>query len=223
MFDSAKLKVEWAEHHIANFEDFLRSFSQRNSHGFTVAKDLEGGKQRVDINFGENPPPNFALIAADVIHNLRTALDQANWELRGIDGSTQDRYTKLPVADDRLGYEGMCGGIKTPSGDLPDFFKDLEFFKGGIGNLIWSLHSLDVKDKHMFLPIVISSLTVQMPVGKLQPLKINKDTNSTLDICFGNIETFKFQPVIPTLMHLTDAVKQAIGQFERLVRERGAV
>lgn len=104
------------------------------------------------------PPPTFALIIGDVVHNLRTALDHANWELRGQDGGKQDRYTKLPVGDDKTKFESQCHGIRTPRGDLPSFYIPFEFFNGGKGHNIFVLHDLDIIDKHMILSIVGTSL-----------------------------------------------------------------
>lgn len=77
----------------------------------------------------------------------------------------------------------------------------------------------------MFLPVVAQSFVVRnlgldsngFTVG---PPEIEQNADSATDIFFGNIGSFKFKPIIPTLVHLTDAVKQTIRQFEALDASR---
>jgi hypothetical protein len=223
MFNSAKLKIKWADEHVANVVTELRAFVQANPQTADLAENTEDGKVSFNLSFSKQPPVRFSLLIADIIHNLRVALDHANWELRGLDGGAQDRWTKLPIADNRKDYEALCGGIKTPRGDLPDFFRHLEFYKGGRGELIYFLHELDVIDKHIILPIKVQRARVFKIVGGDGMLTINlpdsprserdKNTDPALDIFFGKIEGFEFKPVIPTLVHLSNAVKQTVGQL----------
>ncbi|MDI1242763.1 MAG: hypothetical protein PSX80_12675 [bacterium] len=215
-------------------ERSFRSFIQDNPHALAISENPESGEAVVHVNFGKFMPFTFALIVGDAVHNLRTALDHANWELRGLDGGAQNRHTTLPVRDNRIDYEAACNGIKTPIGDLPDFFKALEMFKGGSGDLIYALHELNIIDKHMFLPTAgrsvvipssdlnVTTLSIGVQIRQsgtisATPIEADENTKLTLDICFGDIEVFQFKPIVPTLVHLADAVEQVIERFEALV------
>lgn len=233
VFDSAKLKVKWAEHHIANLKKSVRIFAEHNTHGTAVHENTETGDKTVVINLGQELPINFTLIASDAIHNLSAALDHANWELRGLDGGTQNRHTKLPIADDRISFEGICGGIKTPTDDLPNFFQSFEFFKDGHGHLIWALHKLDVIDKHMFLSIDTGpSIAVTIPAGTTMleiaafgtenksPVKVNKNPDKPFQIFFSNVGPFQFKEVFTTLDDLAADVTRVIREFETFVKVR---
>lgn len=239
MFTSAKLKIERAEHHIADLKDRFKTFIDTHPDTLTVATD----SQSTTIKPSQDLPVALSLIVADAIHNLRTSLDHANWELRGLDGGKQDKWTKLPVADERVSYEGICEGIKTPMNDLPEFFKGLEIFKLGQGRLIWALHNLDVIDKHIILSVAAQRISqpvftitperggqinvfggtfdmgkgsTMFKIGGSADVQMYQNSNTTVDIVFGNVEGFEFKPVIPTLVHLTDAVKDVLAQFEVL-------
>jgi len=50
--------------------------------------------------------------------------------------------------------------------------------------------------------------------------KINLDAETTLDIFFGDVEFFKALPLIETLMDLSYAVQDVIGQFEEFILSR---
>jgi hypothetical protein len=243
MFTSAKLKVERAEHHIADLESRFKDFIDSHPDALTVAVNSES----TTIKPSQDLPVELSLIAADAVHNLRTSLDHATWELRGLDGGKQNRWTKLPVADERVDYEGLCKGIKTPTNDLPEFFKGLEIFKMGKGKLIWALHNLDVIDKHIILSVAAQRISqpsftitperggqinvfggtfdlgegaTMFKIGGASDVKMYQNANTSVDIVFGNVDGFQFKPVIPTLVHLRDAVNDVIGQFEALASSR---
>ena len=246
MFTSAKLKIERAEHHIADLKDRFKAFIDSHPDTLTVTIDSDS----TTIKPSQDLPVALSLIAADAIHNLRTSLDHATWELRGLDGGKQDRWTKLPVADERVSYEGLCKGIETPLGDLPEFFKGLEIFKLGKGGMIWALHNLDVIDKHIILSVASQRISqpsftitperggqinvfggtfdlgegaTMFKIGGPSDVKMYQNSNTSVDVVFGNVDGFEFKPVIPTLVHLRDAVNDVITQFEALVASRQAI
>ena len=172
------------------------------------------------------------------------------WELIGIDGGTQDRWTTLPVGSNPRDYEAWCNGIKTPRGDTKKFLVNLGNYKSGAGDKIYSLHLLDNAEKHTIItplaavaripsvkfiqPDGIPAITMNNCAFGLGPdgrarlaslgpgltVEFDQDANPTIDIFFRDIEVFGFQPIVPTLMHLADAVSACLGQFETFVKRR---
>lgn len=250
MFESAKLKVERAKHHISNLQTVFDAFIVKNPYTLTISNDTNSGDTTIDVSLNEPLPPVLALIIGDAVHNLRTALDHATWELIGRDRGTQDRYLKLPTGDNRVNYEACCKGIKTPRADTKAFFIALGIYEGGPSERLYTLNSLDTVDKHTVLtPIagitsiplmrVIRSDGVEVatfedcgfgmtPDGRVTIMRLgiglrpefNEEAKPTIGIIFGDIDGFKFEPVIPTLVHLADAVMDTIGQFENFVSSR---
>ena len=59
-----------------------------------------------------------------------------------------------------------------------------------------------------------------MRIGRGLSVEFDKDANPAIDIFFGNIEFVRFQPIIPTLVHLSDAVSDCLRQFDEFVMAR---
>jgi hypothetical protein len=188
----------------------------------------------------------------DAIHNLRTFLDHAAWELIGIDGGTQDRYTAFPFRRTQVEYEATCNGTKTPRDDTKKFFVALAAHEGGAGEKLYALHRLDIADKHTVLTPVIGMARVEklelvqpngetlmrmancrftmlpdgcarlmdIPGGGGYTIKIDQDSNATIEIFFGDVEFVQALPLIETLMDLSSSVSDVIGQFVQLVEAR---
>jgi hypothetical protein len=101
MFDSARMKVRRAQGHIDDLKFAFDRFIETHPHTFVFDTDTETNTRSVEVRFGEAIPPEFSLILGDAIHNLRTSLDHAAWELIGIDSGTQDRFTPFRSVEPR--------------------------------------------------------------------------------------------------------------------------
>ncbi len=158
MFQSAKLKLNRADHHILDLETQFTEFT--NSDPYALAVSNDGGETILRLNFRKTIPKQWALIIGDAVHNMRTALDHMTWDLVGRDGGTQDRHVKFPTGDSRTSFRATCNGIKTPSQSVKDLLKTTEAFPGGKGDTLYSLHQLDIADKHITLTPVVQSAKV---------------------------------------------------------------
>jgi len=214
-----------------------------------IQPDPQGGWS-IEVRLNSAIPDDIALIIGDAIHNLRTALDHATWELIGIDGGTQDRWTKLPAsASGKVDYEAACRGLKTPRTDTKDFFINLAVYEGGESPL-YDTHVLDNMDKHMVLLPILSAAAIsiirfirhdgstamtlsncKMGVGtdgiarlaSLGPgMSVETDNNTkiTLSIFFSPNQPMPGKAVIPTLRALANETLVAIDAFETFVKTR---
>lgn len=151
------LKIERAEKHICDlecaFRKFLRTYSDTCTlHTYT---DPETGALEVEVSL-KAIPAEFSLILGDTVHNLRSALDHAMWELLGIDGGIRDDKTAFPISRGiKADYEAACRGIKTTRDDTKMFLMSLAAYPEGIGKNLLGLHLLDIIDKHTVLTPVI--------------------------------------------------------------------
>ncbi len=240
MLESAKLKLDRANHHIRDLKSALDLFIQTYPDVVKIDHDADTGKVSVNIRLREEvpTPSTLSLIIGDAIHNLRTALDHAIWELIGLDGGTQD-WTNLPARDTRQKYDDACLKVKTPRHDTKNFLINLAIYKDGTGKEVYGLHLLDNADKHAVLTPVVgvcSTSTVEFmnngqSIGSMHNAtsasfsvppgtKLDPKSDFTVDIFFGDVAFVPKQPVIPTLVHLADVVADTLRQFEEFVRTR---
>jgi hypothetical protein len=57
--------------------------------------------------------------------------------------------------------------------------------------------------------------TMQVDAG--MSVEFDNNTKATPALLFGYVEPFPLKPVIPTLVHLGDAVSDLIGQFDAFI------
>lgn len=249
MFESADLKIKRAQEHIDDLEKASRGFIDTHPHTVHIDNRPDTGTI-VEVHLSEVVPIEFSLILGDAVHNLRTALDHATWELIGIDGGTQDRETMFPFRSYKGGYESACNKIKTPFEDTKKSFLDLAAYPGGAGEKLYGLNRLDIADKHTILTPVVGMATVgeikvihpngktvltmtecsfaMGPDGRAKLLgnidpsySIQLDqSNSRLDIFFRDVDFFQGPPLVETLRDLSYSVSTVIGQFVALVEAR---
>ena len=97
----------------------------------------------------------FSLIVGDAIHNLHTALDFA-WAniVEAKIPSAKSGSTKFPVRPTRQNLEGCLHGIKVDV-ICPILFdtivSKIQPYEGGQNDVIWTIHRLDISDKHLLL------------------------------------------------------------------------
>jgi hypothetical protein len=97
MFDSARLKIERADHHISDLERQLSAFTRQNLDA-SIRYGDDGTMITITVIA---PPPSLALVIGDAVHNLWSALDHLTWEVIGLDGGCQHPQLYFPKARDR--------------------------------------------------------------------------------------------------------------------------
>lgn len=100
---SAYLKVERARKHLKELDREVRRFVERDPYRLSVEMDPEAGEPVVRFRqVGDRPigiPLGLGLMAGDVIHNLRSALDHVVFQLAIAGGDNGDR-SQFPIYDD---------------------------------------------------------------------------------------------------------------------------
>jgi hypothetical protein len=222
----------------------LKDFIRDHGHRVRVRQDQKGGPVIFEVLFDSPMPWELSLILSDAIHNLRTALDHATWELLGLDNAVRTRHTKLPTGNNRVNFEAACKGIETPRQDTIDFFIKLAVYPEGGGETLYRLAQLDNAEKHTILSPVIQAATVKriffidLATGdrilhenlvlrrrtdglssvRTLPgygIDCNDKFETTTDIFFGDVEGAPGKPIVPTLMHFRDAVADTLREFRR--------
>ena len=252
MFESAKLKLERAREHVRNLDVLFAAFMDARPHLPVVKRKRDDRgiwQMKLGIESRISPPPEIALVLGDAVHNFRCALDHLTWDLIGLDGGTQDRYTAFPTGDTRTNFEARAKGMITPRKDTKQFFVDLAVYPSGDGEIFYGLNLLDNADKHcvitptveatVFENIMLINMATRersladpfyVPAdanGKISyriPDGFEIDTNNhiqtTADIFFPEVDVFPFQPVTWILALIDARVEHTIEAAERFVAAR---
>jgi hypothetical protein len=156
IYETARNKVIWANHHIADIEARIDSLKECLT--VTAHIDPNTGCEFIKCDFAETTQrtviDELALRLGDAVHNLKCALDHAWFQTvqRLIPSGSWER-TKFPVYPEPDLLEDALRHLKIDI-SAPNFFR---FVVGKIqpyeaGNLsIRAIHTLDMRDKHRLL------------------------------------------------------------------------
>jgi hypothetical protein len=195
---------------------------------------------------------HLALVIGDAVHNMRAALDYAATAVvRSTGGNAKYVYFPFHKVRENLVASSMRD-IQTalPNADVEAFFRDvIKSYKGGAEGL-WELTKIDKIEKHNFiLPHVAivgirhvgtvvtcggntlslngvrgnadaQQVLYRMPISDVDMRKY--DVNLSVEVLFPEGEFFGRLPVIPTLVKLSQTVKQALCTFEDFAVAAGA-
>jgi hypothetical protein len=174
-FLSARSKIDRAKKHIAEVELIVTTLP--NHAVATIEINPDGGNEvlKHDLLDRDKIINNIALALGDAIHNLHCALDHA-WltVLTELSPESINGQTKFPIRPERDNVEAALRGVKIDS-TAPALF-DLVLGKikpyAGGDESIWSIHALDIDDKHrLLLPIIeyasIHGIEVEDKRGKV--------------------------------------------------------
>jgi hypothetical protein len=195
------------------------------------------------ILFAESLPDDFALIIGDVLHNLKASLDFAVNDVFFRRFGKFSPHTRFPVRDtrDELIAAVHGGTIYQASKAVGDFIVEVvKPYKGG-NNALWTLHDLNIRDKHiLLLPTMrvtaLNGVCVEFEGGRKHKLglwvitghgrvimqefpgernvKIADYGKPTLHVLFDKGLPVEGKAVIPALHQLTEAVSGTLEGIE---------
>lgn len=250
MFEGARLKVKRAEKHIDDFNDVIAAFVQSDFCRLYAEPDPNTGNSIVKFEMTKGAPDDLSVILGDALHNLRSALDLAAYELVLLAGEKPLKWVRFPVADDEAKLEAAINGgqIKIAGLDIVGLIvKTIRPYKGNGGNAaLCALHDLDIEDKHCLLVptfsvgalsgvdfsvgsnmwtdtflAVSADGAVVCPISAPGKFELHKHGQPLFNVSFGKGVPFEGQPVVPTLHQLSQLVGGIIKALEKTLLARG--
>src|SRR5215213_5126003 len=242
-----RIKVEWATQHLRDLEVVRNTFINANSYRIEREYHPPIGHNIYRVFDIHSPPAEIGLLAGDVIHNLRSALDHLAYQLVYVNGATHSKQTAFPIWDSASEYRAQrARRVKGMAQSAIDMIDASEPYQGGKGAGLWVLHYLDIADKHhaLLTPLInVTEASFTTPgfwdhsykgVGGVsfpnfgKPLKhgdiiatreaeVDKDMNLTLDVAFTEPEVIEGRPVIKTLHCLVDLIEESTLSFKPLL------
>ena len=242
-----RVKVERAKQHLRDLEVARDSFIKSKPYRIESKPDPQTGYNVFYITDLQATPAEIGLVAGDVIHNLRSALDHLAYQLVYVSGATHSKQTSFPIWDDATEYKAQrARRVQGMAQSAIDAIDATEPYQGGKGAGLWCLHYLDIADKHhalLITPINLTGASFVIPgfwerdykgVGGVSFPDFGKsledgdviatrepnrgdDMNFTLDIAFTKPEVIEGKPVIETLQRLVHLVDNLIISFKPLL------
>lgn len=155
--DGTRLKLERAKDHLRDFEAATQRFFQTNPYEIVVQDNTHADQRQHVVVRADPLPASLSLILGDAIHNLRSALDHLIWQLVIANGGKPNRNTGFPIWDTKAKYKaGRPGNAQGISQSALKVLYGLKPYKGG-NSPLWTLHQLDITDKHRLLLAVFAA------------------------------------------------------------------
>jgi hypothetical protein len=158
MFPSAWAKIRRARRHLDELETVESAFMS-DAHVELVLSDTGEGVL-VAAKVSESVPAELPLIVGDCVHNLRSALDHVVFEAVGRAGDVRCEFPTTGVGGEPISAAEWRKRVrKSVPGEraapLRAQLQSLEPYRGGSEEFVWTLHRLDIIDKHRLLVAVL--------------------------------------------------------------------
>src|SRR6266545_1845390 len=147
-------KIERAETHFKNLEVVKNRFIEGKPYTVGSEPDSKAGHEGLHRFFptslGEIDP-DIALIAGDIIHNLRSALDHLAVHLVDVEShpTVVSDKTMFPIfKGTQIDEPSFARQVQGMRDSAKNRIRTLEPYKDGKGRNLWAIHKLDIADKH---------------------------------------------------------------------------
>ncbi|MGD9921601.1 MAG: hypothetical protein AB7V13_09170 [Pseudorhodoplanes sp.] len=166
MTDSAALKIDRASNYISQLSEL---FKKSPPFEVVVKTNVISRDRYLRAKANVAVIDEAALICGDVIHNLRTAIDHAYWDIISphVTEKNERRKIQFPFGEKRSGFKRAMKTRYAALGGF-DFVCGLvslrPYLEDGGNKLLHLIHELDAVDKHqLLLPTVsVTKVTVDL-------------------------------------------------------------
>lgn len=151
-----KLKLARAKSHLADFESAIVAYRESEPYTLRFEHDASTGENVFYVVLTKCLPPELSVIAGDVVHNLRSALDQMVCGLVRANGKQVRTGNGFPIMGSEKSFDEACvGKLKNVSAKADRFIRRLKPYRGA-ADAFWMLAELDNLDKHnSIVPVLI--------------------------------------------------------------------
>jgi hypothetical protein len=156
-FHSARYSIAHAKRRIAEFESEEIAFIKSNPYTRAMEQNTDGTEDFYKIKLTKPMPVGLPGIGFDVVSNLRTALDQAGYDVAVAAGTT-GKKAHFPFGLDLTEVQSRANeASKHIPKDIFNYMVSCEPYKTG-NYLLWALNQLCNSHKHEILTPVAMSI-----------------------------------------------------------------
>jgi hypothetical protein len=173
-FSDARAKIGRANKHIAEMDALLSTFQNSDAYTVREIRDSQTGQKFIEYGFAKRiSVEDLALVIGDAVHNLKCALDYAWIHTIKKLAPTKTAHAKFPIFSSRAKLEDALHGIEIQISN-PDLYNlivtHIKPYDGG-DLCLWSIHSMDISDKHRLLTpllsVAVTDLAIEDDKGKV--------------------------------------------------------
>lgn len=166
--DSAAHKMKRADEHLRTLTREINDFLDKHPQRVTRETDMEKALYIYHV-YAEAltaPPHRFGLIAADAIHNMRSALDHAAWQLALLRTDKPARTTAFPIFTQR-DDKALCRMVCSMPLQCQVALEAVQPYHGEYPrlHLLAILHRLWNMDKHRAIPVTSHAFDMRVYTG----------------------------------------------------------
>jgi hypothetical protein len=239
---ASRRKVNRANQHISDIRK--RLIGLQDSETSTIEIHSATGGERLKHDFGDREAlTDIALMLGDAVHNLKCALDYTWFQaIERLAPAAVGKFSKFPVYEFANNLKTALEGreIHLSAPDLFDLMlTEIKPYAGG-NPAIWTIHKLDIRDKHRLLIPVFTNLSivgieVEDKAGKRHPgntwattqeapfyvdfepgLHVKDKGILSYEVIFE--DSGQLMHVPNTIMYYSDFVLKVIEVFERFLQ-----
>jgi hypothetical protein len=148
LFDSPRLTLERADHHIRDFADAVDGFTAKQSWTYFVDQTSSPGRDLHKIRF--HPLPKILpCILFDAANNLRAVLDQIGYASAVSAQSPSLKNIKFPFGPSAADFKNnVAGRCKDVPDEIRAIFEASNAYPGG-NDTLWAINEIANTNKHL--------------------------------------------------------------------------
>jgi len=233
-------KLERADENIHNLNTEVVAFLKECPDGGFGEDKQQAAREFAKFHAGRPIPLGFGVLAGEIVHHLRSALDHIVWLLSTESyRSADEREIGFPILtvrpltrDKRSVYDRKVAGIA--SADALRLIEQVQPYNAPnpLDNPLAIIHDLDRIDKHQTIALVVTSwdLSITVPFSAMTGGEViggphmsyedfaarpteNLKLEFTAQIAFASLGQRMRQNVTPALTHLSNAARDVVRLF----------
>jgi hypothetical protein len=244
-FPTSHKKIQRAKKHIDDIHTLLMTFAKSDFYAARIDNDSKRGTNFLCLDIRDDlfPVDDAALIIGDALHNLRSALDFMYYQIVLACGGTPSNWTRFPVFNTGDKLESWLASALEKKQITEPIVRlirdDIKPYDAG-NPLIFSLHQLNISDKHeFFVPVLKFMGLVGVRLEDDKGNRVGSGTYLTEESCrirlrdaddrivtvknkgqmapailFGIDTPFQNQSVIVSLARIAEEVTRTVEVFE---------
>ena len=242
--DGIRAKLKRAEENIKNLEREITLFFDYGPNRAVPDNDMQAIQKLADLHVDRPVPIRFSVLAGEIVHQLRSALDHLAWQL------SSDSYRKKrpkviafpifktdPAKEKKMkSYARKVEGMSRTAKALVERLQPYKSSASG-GHLLQIIEEMDVVEKHRELIFMTRAFRhirypgwrfqrnrgstiesdAKFPYFGVQPFDPAMDVRGqiSVQVAFAEFGVLKYQPIIPSLKQLLDGIRRVIALFDR--------
>jgi hypothetical protein len=165
---ACQAKVETAQEHLLKLHADAIAAQHDGSYGPRVELNSDTGEHVVRFDFPESLRVKWGIAAGVIVYLLRSALDNAIWQLVEANWNTPSRGNEFPIFIDAAEHQRSMkrrGYLKGVHPEVVALINRVQPYMSGdraTKNVLWIIHELCIRDKHRTVNLAALSYRYQL-------------------------------------------------------------